>query len=281
MAIDPFTGAIVMGGLNAVMGVAGAGYKRAAAKAQYLEDKAFHTANNEFSTWQAGFTAKVNDANNQHRFWQETVNYNQNLAFAHSQRNVELLKSIRQAEVVKDTRVAAGVAYTADAEALSAALGEQEMNAAVAQQQYTWRALQARASVQAMAMEGNSVDRIVQDYSRQLGDQKTLDAIGSDIRKKQYTRAQAGQVQQYLSRWNSQTFYDEADVFDPVTPFAPLPSLITPPPPSRVGAPPSNAAYAMDVATGLVGGINTGISTYTSLSSLKTPSSNSGPGTGS
>ena len=129
--------------------------------------------------WQAGFTAKVNDANKQHQFWQETVNYNQELAFAHSQRNVELLKGIRQAEVVKDTRVAAGVSYVQDAAALQDALGEVEMNAAVAQQQYTWRALQARASVQAMAMEGNSVDRIVMDYSRQLGDQMTLEAINA------------------------------------------------------------------------------------------------------
>ena len=277
--MDPLVGGLILGGANAVMGIAGAGYKRAAAKAQYLEDKAFQNANNRFSMWQAGFTAKVQDANKQHQFWQETVNYNQNLAFAHSQRNVELLKSIRQAEVVKDTRVAAGVSYVQDAQALQDQLGEQEMNAAVAQQQYTWRALQARASVQAMAMEGNSVDRIVQDYSRQLGDQMTLEAINEDIRDRQYTRAQAGQVQQYLSRWNSQQFYDEAKVFDPIAPFAPLPSLITPPPPSRVGAPPSNAAYAMDVATGIVGGINTGISTYTSLNSLKTPSSTTGPGT--
>ena len=93
--------------------------------------------------------------------------------------------------------MAAGVSYVQDAQALQDQLGEVEMNAAVAQQQYTWRALQARASVQAMAMEGNSVDRIVQDYSRQLGDQMTLEAINEDIRDRQY-RGRAGQVQQYL-----------------------------------------------------------------------------------
>ena len=270
MAFDPISAGIGLGmaGLNMYMGVKKAQYNRAAAKAQYLEDKAFQDANNRFSVWQAGFTAKVNDANKQHQYWQETVNYNQERAFAHSQRNVELLKGIRQAEVVKDTRVAAGVSYVQDAAALQDALGEQEMNAAVAQQQYTWRALQARASVQAMAMEGNSVDRIVMDYSRQLGDQMTLEAINADIRDRQYTRAQAGQVQQYLSRWNSQQFYDEADVFDPIAPFPPLPSMITPPPPSRTGAPPSNAAYAMEVGSAIAGGINTGLSTYNSLKGI-------------
>ena len=268
MAIDPFTGALVIGGLNAGMNVLGAFGSHAAKRQQYVTDKAFQSANNRFSMWQAGFTAKVQDANKQHQFWQDTVNYNQNLAFAHSQRNVELLRSVRQAEVVKDTRVAAGVSYVQDAQALQDQLGEVEMNAAVAQQQYTWRALQARASVQAMAMEGNSVDRIVQDYSRQLGDQMTLEAINEDIRDRQYTRAQAGQVQQYLGRWNSQQFYDEAQVFDPIAPFPPLPSLITPPPPSRVGAPPSNAAYAMNVASGLVGGLNSGLSMYSTLKGI-------------
>lgn len=263
--MDPFTGALVIGGLNAGMNVLGAFGSHAAKKQQYVADKAFQSANNRFSMWQAGFTAKVQDANKQHQFWQDTVNYNQNLAFAHSQRNVELLRSVRQAEVVKDTRVAAGVSYVQDSQALQDQLGEVEMNAAVAQQQYTWRALQARASVRAMAMEGNSVDRIVQDYSRQLGDQMTLEAINEDIRDRQYTRAQAGQVQQYLSRWNSQQFYEEAQVFDPIAPFPPLPSLITPPPPSRTGAPPSTAALALDIGTGIASGVNQGFSTYTGL----------------
>lgn len=270
MGFDPVSAGISLGlaGMNMAMGVKRAQYNRAAAKAQYLEDTAFQDANNRFSLWQAGFTARVQDANKQHQYWQETVNYNQNLAFAHSQRNVELLKGIRQSEVVKDTRVAAGVSYVQDAAALQDALGEQEMNAAVAQQQYTWRALQARASVQAMAMEGNSVDRIVMDYSRQLGDQMTLEAINEDIRNRQYTRAQAGQVQQYLSRWNSQQFYNEAEVFDPIAPFAPLPSMITPPPPSRRGAAPSKAAYAMEVGSAIAGGINTGLSTYNTLKGI-------------
>ena len=270
MSFDPVSATLAggMAGLNMFMGVQKANYQRAANKYQYMEDLAFRDANNRFATWQAGFTAKVNNANNQNKFWQQTVNYNQERAFAHSQRNTELLKSIRQAEVVRDTRVAAGVSYVQDSQALSDQLAEVEMNAAVAQQQYTWRALQARASVQAMALEGNSVDRIVMDYSRQLGDQMTLEAINSDIRERQYTRAQAGQVQQYLSRWNSQQFYNEAQVFDPIAPFPPLPSLITPPPPSRVGAPPSNAAYAMNVASGLVGGLNSGLSMYSTLKGI-------------
>ena len=279
MAIDPFTGALIVGGLSAAMGSFGASAAQAQRKQDYVNQAAYQDANNEFSMWQAGFNAQVQDTNNQNKYWQQTVNHNQQMAFAHSQRNVELMNAINQAGVVRDTRVQAGVSYTRDAEAIQAAMGEQEMQAAVAQQQYTYRALQARASVQASGMEGNSVDRIVNDYARQLGDAMTLEAINADIRDRQYTRAQAGKVSEYMSRWNSQTFYNEQEVFNPLPPFAPLPTLIQPPPPSMKGGAPGNAAYAADVAGAVVGGIGAGFNTYTGLAGLKTPSG-TGAGTG-
>ena len=277
--MEPLTMALISGGLSAGSSALSAGVGFAGKKQQYASDKAFQSADSRFANWQAGFTARVNDANSQHEFWKDTVNYNQNLAFAHSQRNVELMKSIDQAKVVAETRRNAGVSYVQDAQAISDGMREVEMNAAVSQQQYQWRALHARASVQAMAMEGNSVDRIINDYSRQEGDMMVLEAINSDIRSRQYTRAQAGQVQQYLSRWNSQTFYNEAQVFDPIPPFAPLPSLITPPPPSRTGAPPSAGAFAMQLGSAVLGGAATGVGMYAQVEGLKTPSTTTGPGT--
>ena len=277
--MDPLTMGLISGGLSAFTGVLGASQKRAAQQQAYVNDLAFQDANNRFSVWQAGFNAKVQDANKQFQFWQETFNYNQQRIFANSQQNVELMREADQAELVFQTRVNSGVAYVEESAALSDQLAEAEMASAVAQQQYTWRALSARASVQALNVEGNSVDRIVNNYAFQLGDQLSLAAIESDLRERQYSRAQAAQVSQYLSRWNSQTFYEGQEFQDPIAPFAPLPTMITPPPPSRTGAPPSNAAFAMDVATGLLGGVSSGFSTYNSMKRLQNPSSRTGPGT--
>lgn len=278
--MDPITWASVgLGVANAGLGLWGASQENLAAQQDYLNQTAFQNANNRFSLWQAGFNARVQDANNQRQYWQGTFNYNQEQAYANSQRNVELLQRAEQAKVVFDNRVAAGVSYMRDSQAVQDQLAEAEMNSAVAQQQYVWRALQARASVRAMGMEGNSVDRIVNDYSRQLGDQMALESINSDIRERQYTREQAGLVSNYLSRWNSQSFYNPTTVFDPIMPFAPLPTMITPPPPYMVGGGPSNAAYAANIGSSLIGGVGAGLNLYQNLNSLKTPSSGRGPGT--
>ena len=281
VVITPLMAGLATGGLQAGLGLFGASAKRNAEQQKYLSDLAFQDANNRFSMWQAGFSARVQDANKQFDFWKETFNYNQQRAYANSQRNVELMRAADQAQVVGQTRAAAGAAFVQDSQALSDQLREAEMASAVAQQQYTWRALSARASVQAMNMEGNSVDRIVNNYAFQLGDQLALKAIESDMRGQQYSRAQAGQVAEYLSQWNSQTFYEEQQVFDPIAPFAPLPTMITPPPPSRTGAPPSDAAFAMNVGSALLGGVSQGFSTFQGMQALKTPSSRTGPGTGS
>jgi hypothetical protein len=186
-------------------------------------------------------------------------------------RNVELMKSIRQAEVVRDTRAAAGASYVQDSNAIARAYGEASMQEAVALQQYTWRALQSRASVQAMAAEGQSVDRIVNDYARQQGDYTALQQVNQGIRNRQYTSEQAAMVSQYLSRWQSQAFYDETTYFDPIPPFAPLPTLITPPGPTMIGAPPSKTAAMLNIGAGLASGISTGLSTYSGIKNLMSP----------
>ena len=279
VVITPLMMAGASFGLSAVTGIMGASQKRRAQQQQYINDLAFQDANNRFSIWQAGFNQRVQDANKQYQFWRETFNYNQERIFVNSQRNVELMREADQAEVVFENRVASSAAFVNDSAALSDQLAEAEMASAVAQQQYTWRALSARSSVQALNVEGNSVDRIVNNYAFQLGDQISLAAIESDLREQQYNRAQAGQVMQYLNRWNSQTFYEGQEFQNPIQPFAPLPTMITPPPPSRTGAGPSKAAFAMDVGTALIGGVNAGLNTYGSMKRLQTPSSRSGPGT--
>lgn len=270
---------VLFGAANAGLGMAQAWAGNQAAQQDYLNQTAYQDANNKFAQWQAGINARMTDLNSQYSYWAETVNYNQSLAYTNAQRNVELLKSIRQADVVAQTRAAAGSAYMLDSQAMSQQMSEASMQEAVALQQYQWRALQARASVQAMGMEGNSVDRLVNDYARQEGDQQTLAQINQGLRSRQYTREQAGQVAQYLSRYQSQQFYDEQKFFDPIPPFAPLPTMVMPSGPSMRGAPPSSTAAMLNMGTGLMGGISAGISMAGQLKGLQTPSSSTGPGT--
>ena len=271
--------AVALGVAQAGLGVAQsiAGYK--AQKQEYLNQTAFQDAQNEFASWQAGFNSKIQDANKQYQYWTETVQYNQNFAYTNALRNVELTKAIRQAEVVEQTRAAAGASYIQDSDAINDAYQQASMQEAVATQQYRWRSLQARASVQAMEGEGKSIDRIINDYARQQGDYESLQAINAASRTRQFTRQQAAQVAQYISRWNSQQFYEEQPFIEPLAPFAPLPTLITPAGPSMRGGGPSMGAALLNAGSAILGGIDTGIKTASRLKALKTPNSPTGPGT--
>jgi len=251
------TAAAAIGAAQVGLGVAQsiAGYK--AQKQDYLNKTAFQDANNQFASWQAGFNAKINDANKQYDYWKETVNHNNQLSYTNALRNVEITKAIRQAEVVAETRAAAGASYISDSEAIGQQFQEVAMQEAVATKQYRWRSLQARASVQAMGREGRSVDRIVNDYARQQGDYEALQQINQSLRSRQYTRTQAAQVAQYISRWNSQQFYEEQPYIDPIAPFAPLPTLITPSGPTMRGGGPSMGAALLNAGSAVLGGIGT------------------------
>lgn len=268
-----------IGAISTGMNIFGAQAQNAAAQQAYKDQIAFQKANDKFAKWQAKFNKKATDAQNKFNYWGQVVNYNQNKAYTNSLRNLEHLKAFKQAEQVFKTRAAAGASYIQDSEALSNAYQEQSMQEAVSLQQYQWRALQTRGSVQAMEREGQSVDRIVNDYARQLGDFETLQQINQGIRTRQYTREQAGQVAQYLSRWNSQSFYTEQPYMDPLPPYAPLPTIMMPPPPTMTGAPPSSAAASLNIGTAVLGGLQTGLNAWQSLSRLNTPSSGTGSGT--
>ena len=265
---------------NAGMGVMGAQSQYAGQMQAYKDQLKFQKANEQFAKWQSKFNKKATDAQNKFQYWGQVVGYNREKAYINSLRNIEKVKSFKQAKVVFETRAAAGASYIQDSQALSNAYQEQSMQEAVSLQQYQWRALQTRGSVQAMEREGQSVDRIVNDYARQLGDYETLMQINQGIRSRQYTREQAAQVSQYLSRWNSQSFYEEQPYMDPVPPYAPLPTIMMPPPPSMTGAPPSSAALGLNIGTAILGGVGAGINAFSSLGRAGTPSSPSGPGTG-
>jgi hypothetical protein len=268
-----------LGGLNFALGAGQAALGHMGQQQQYESDLAYQQATSEFATFQAGLNARLNDANKQYEYWGQTVNYNQELAYTNNLRNFETLQAIRQAEVVRDTRAAASAAFINDSEAINARYAESEMASAVAQKQYSWRALQARSSMRARGQEGNTPDRLVNDYARQEGDYMALQEINSSLASNQLKRAQTAQVAQFLSRWNSQDFYQERTYMDPIAPFPPLPTLITPPPPTRTGAGPSGAGLAMGLLGAGIDAYGVAVNTTAKLKALETPSTKTGAGT--
>lgn len=265
MIVTPLAGGLLMGGANALLSGVQGMLGGQAAQQDYLNQRAFQSANTRFAAWQADFNRKATDASARYNYWQETVNYNQNLAYAKSLRTFELAKAITQADTVGQTRAAAGADFVRSSEALSQAMAERSMQDAVALQQYTFAALRGRASVMARDQDGQTIDRLIDDYARQAGDYETISAMNAGMQSRQYTREQAGAVASYLSAYNSQAFYEAQPYLEPIAPFAPLPALLEAPAPTITGTAPGGAG-ALRIGGAILGGVSTGLDTYGSLS---------------
>jgi hypothetical protein len=269
--MDPFTGSLILGGAQSILGVLGGAAESAAAQQDHMNQVAFQNANTAYARWQAGFNQRVNNANAEYQYWQQTVNYNQSLAYSRSMANYEMLREIAQAEVVGRTRAAAGADFGRRSEAISQAAAEMSMREAVAQQQYTVAALKARGRAMASDQEGNSIDRLMKDYARQVGDYQTIQSINQGLRNRQYSREQAAALADYLSKYNSQSFYEAQPQMEPIAPFAPLPALLEAPAPTMTGSGPSGAAAALRIGSGLMSGVSTGFNTYIGLKGVTSP----------
>ena len=257
--VSPAVGfGIVSGGLNFLSGIAN--YQ--AQRQDYVNKLAYKKASDEFASWSARQQAAQTDINNQYKFWGEKVNYGQSLAYTNSLRNYELSKAIVSAEEVARVRSSAGADFISTSDAFAQGFQQEAMADAVALFQYNVQALKARSTIAAGATEGPSVDRLMNDYARQVGDFTTLKRINDGFKESQYTRQQAGAISQYINQYNSQQFYQQQDYVDPIPPFAPLPTLIGPAGPSMVGSGPSaGAAILGSVASG----VSAGLSTYGAL----------------
>lgn len=276
MAIEAIAG-LVLGGIQAGMGAAGSRAAYEQQKQNYKDALEFQKVSDRYAKWTAKINARVSNTSAKYKYFADLVAYNQNKSYVNQLRNYELVKAINQAKVVRDTRTAAMSDYVQQSQALSEGIREQAAADAVSYYQYVQQGVRARAAVMANEQEGASSDRIYQDYARQIGDLKALQEINGKFRDRQYTREQAGQVAQYLSKYNSQQFYQQQPYQDVIKPFAPLPTLVMPPPPSMTGAGPSAAAANLNTASAIFGGIQTGISTWQSLSQF-TNSGKGGPG---
>lgn len=268
--LGPLGGSLLAGGIDAGFGILGGLSQARAQQQDYVNQLAFQNANSVFARWQAGFNKRVTDANSQYNYWQETVNHSQNLAYSRSLRNYEITKAVEQADVVAQTRSAAGADFIRTSEAIGQAMSERSMADAVALQQYTVAALKARSTAKASAQgqEGRSIDRLIDDYARQVGDYQTLQQINAGLQARQYTRQQAGALAGYLNAYNSQPFYEAQPYMDPIAPFMPLPALLEPAAPTYTGARPSAAAAGLNIGTSLMGAFGTGFSTYNQLRSF-------------
>lgn len=233
----------------------------------YLNQTGYRNATTEYNSWQASMNAKRTDLNQQYKYWGDTVRFNQNLSFTQQLRAVEHAKEAEQAELVFNTRASAAADYVNQSSTLAAQMEERAIAEAVAVQQYRYRALQSSAAYQAAGQAGNSMDRFVRDFDRQAGDYAALKQIEAGLRENQYTRAQQGQVATYLSRYNSQQFYIRQPYMQPIAPFAPLPTLVTPAGPTMVGGAPSSNSF-LQSSTAAMGGLNTALSFGSSVKKL-------------
>ena len=267
MIIDPVSA--VVGGVSAIGGIFQSIAGNQAQKQDYVNQKALSDATSTFNRWQATQNAKASNLNAQYSYWAQTVEYNQGLAYTNQMRNYDLSQEIAQAQKVGETRAAAGTDYIVNAQALSDKFQEEGMARAVGMQQYQYRLLQQSSAFQAAMGEGASSDRIVNNFARQAGDYQTLQSINEGLSKRQYSRDQLSRITSYLSQYNSQSFYEAQDRMDPIAPFAPLPTLVSPPPPSMSGGAPGNAGLGIGIGTAILGGANAYLSTASAIKNLK------------
>lgn len=255
MILDPIS--LGISAVSTGLGLFGANAQAKAQQQEYKAQRSFQEATNKFAKWQSDLNARFQDAASQQQYWQATLQHNQQLAYVHQLQNFELAKQASQADLVASTRAAAGAEFVGNSEAMAAQFQEAAMQELVAQQQYHWRALQGRASVMAMDQQGQSVDRLINNYAKQAGDYDSIAAINRKLQDKQYTRQQAASVGRYLSQWNSQSFYEPTRYIEPMAPFVPLPALMMPSAPSTTGVAPSGGIGALGIGTALLGGVNT------------------------
>lgn len=236
-----------------------------------VNQQAQRKASSEFASWSSSRQAEQTDLNNQYAYWQQQINYGQEVVYANQLRNFELARSIDQAELVAQARAGAGANFMQASEATAEAFSQQSMSDAISLMQYKQQALRAQATTAAGLNAGASSDRYLNDYDRQTGDMATLMMMNQQFRDRQYTRDQAGNIANYLNQYNSQQLYEMQDIQDPIMPFAPLPTLVNPAGPSFVGAAPSASTAFLGSA---LGAAEAGINTYGAVSKY----TNSGKG---
>jgi hypothetical protein len=171
---------------------------------------------------------------------------------ASSARNFEQLRANQQEELMRINRLMADNAYANDIGALNARLMQEQAAASQEQQKGAIAGTKARGEIIASGRLGNTVDNLVADFYRQqaqfdFATSQNLAFTGTQIQlQKQGVAAERG------SRIASQQPYLQQPVLDPLEPI--------------YQAKPSMTPFLLQGASAAIGGVQTGMSTASSIS---------------
>lgn len=170
---------------------------------------------------------------------------------ASSARSFEQLKANQQEELMRINRMMADNAYANDIGALNARYMQEQAAASQEKQKAAIAGAQARGAVTASGRLGNTVDNLIADFYRQqaqfdFATSQNLAFTGTQIQlQKQGAAAERG------SRIASQQPYLKQPVLDPLEPI--------------YQAKPSMTPFILQGIGGAIGGVQTGMSTATSI----------------
>jgi len=167
-------------------------------------------------------------------------------------RNFEQLKAGQQEELMRINRLMADNAYASDIATLNARLMQEQAAASQEQQKGAIAGTKARGEIIASGRLGNTVDNLVADFYRQQAQfdyatSQNLAFTGTQIQlQKRGVAAERG------SRIASQQPYLQQPVLDPLEPI--------------YQAKPSMTPFLLQGASAVLGGVQTGMSTVSSIS---------------
>ena len=170
---------------------------------------------------------------------------------ASSARNFEQLRANQQDELMRINRLMADNAYANDIAALNARLMQEQAAASQETQKGAIAGAKARGEIIASGRLGNTVDNLVADFYRQQAQfdyatSQNLAFTGTQVQlQKQGVAAERG------SRIASQQPYLQQPVLDPLEPI--------------YQAKPSMTPFLLQGASAVLGGVQTGMSTYKNL----------------
>ena len=171
---------------------------------------------------------------------------------ASSARNFEQMRANQQDELMRINRLMADNAYANDIGALNARLMQEQAASSQEQQKGAIAGTKARGEVIASGRLGNTVDNLVADFYRQQAQfdyatSQNLAFTGTQIQlQKQGVAAERG------SRIASQQPYIQQPVLDPLEPI--------------YQSKPSMTPFLLQGVSGAIGGVQTGMSTASSIS---------------
>ena len=171
---------------------------------------------------------------------------------ASSARNFEQMRANQQDELMRINRLMADNAYANDIGALNARLMQEQAASSQEQQKGAIAGTKARGEIIASGRLGNTVDNLVADFYRQQAQfdyatSQNLAFTGTQIQlQKQGVAAERG------SRIASQQPYIQQPVLDPLEPI--------------YQSKPSMTPFLLQGVSGAIGGVQTGMSTASSIS---------------